>query len=231
MDLETAKQIFAVRFYRWALQDFALEVEQGFPLISSIKGRTSAMFIEIWNSLSTEEREILQVALVKRFHPKGCALTGELMTEREQRMVERYLSLTSQWLADDTWVQRPAKTLSGSKCAAGIKRELKKVLGTPHFWKGEPNDPQYSTHIGPLVVLTHVRARQPPGYFHRIIATGHVYIREGTSIFGWLGIGARPAWDLIVDDDDAAGCTTTMGIGTARRRDFQAISDELAVKS
>jgi hypothetical protein len=57
-----------------------------------------------------------------------------------------------------------------------------------------------------------VRARQPPGYFHRIIATGHVYIREGTSIFGWLGIGAHPAWDLIVDDDDAAGAAISMAV-------------------
>jgi hypothetical protein len=210
MDLETAKQIFAVRFYRWAVQDFAREVEQGFPLISSIKGNTSRMFIEVWDSLSAEEREILAVALVKRFHPEACALTAEFMSGKEKGMVERYLSLTSQWLAGDAWVQGPAKTLSRSKCASAIKRELKKVLGTPHFWKGEPNDPKYYTHIGPWLILTHVSARQPPWYFHRIIATGHIYLREATSIFGWLGIGGRLAWDLILDDDDASGAAISM---------------------
>jgi hypothetical protein len=219
MDLETAKQIFAVWFYRWALQDFAREAAQGLPMISSIKGETAQRFIEIWESLSAEEREILSVALVKRVHPEACALTGEFITSPEQCIIERYLSLASHQSELGSEIlgvrlsgQGPVKTLSRSKCAAGIKRELKTVLGNAHSWKGAPNDFNYHTRIGPWLISTHVRGRQPPSYFHRIIAAGHVYLHEGvTNVLSWLGIGGL-VWDLILDDDDAAGAAISMAV-------------------
>jgi hypothetical protein len=218
MNLETAKQIFEVRLYRWELQDIAREVEQGLPLISSIKGEASQRFSEAWDSLSAVERGVLPAALVKRVHPQACALTGEVITSQEQQAIERYRSLTSQpsKLAGEIFERRlsgqgPVKTLSRSKCAPGIKRELKKVLGAPRFWKGSPNDPMYETHIGPWLIWTDVSVRQLPSYFHRIIATGHVYLHEGViSAITWLR--GQVVWDLLLDDDDAAEAAISMAM-------------------
>jgi hypothetical protein len=80
MDLEGAKDEFAVRYYRWAREDFRREIGQGFPLLGSIKGTAALRLLAAMESLGPDEQVRFADALVKRFHPRATELLNEPLT-------------------------------------------------------------------------------------------------------------------------------------------------------
>jgi hypothetical protein len=83
MDLETAQNTFAVRLYEWSQRDFVRELEEGCPLVSTLglNERRMAAFVQ-WNeTLSSQERKALVIALTRRCHENAVRLKGEVLTE------------------------------------------------------------------------------------------------------------------------------------------------------
>jgi len=218
MNLETANEIFAVRFYRWALEDLYREIREGLPLIASIKGSTAMRFIEIWDALSPEERCLLAPALVKWQHPRAIEITGEYLTASEQELLEAYRksSLEACRLEEDIGRLRvagqlPAKKVNGRNFTRAVKRELAQAFGE-YLKFSYPTYTVYNPTVGAWTVNTWVETGQPASYHHSVEAADHVYLLERTSFLGWLGIRGHLVWDLVRDDDDAAAAAISIGV-------------------
>src|SRR5215470_4370911 len=218
MDLQKAKELFAVRFYRWALNDFYREIEQGLPLMASIKGGTTMRFIEIWDTLSEHERIVLPLALVKSGHTRAVEITGEYLTREERDMRENYgkRSLDECQLEREINMRRVAgrgriKKVDGRKFTRRVKQELRPVFRDSTKFT-YPTYTVYNPTVGPWTVNTRVHTGQPASYDHSVEAADHVYLSERTYFLCWLGIRGQQAWDLVRDDDDAAAAAISIAV-------------------
>lgn len=97
MDLTTAQNIFAVRLYEWSQLDFIRELEEGCPLLSTLglNNRSMAAFV-LWNeTLSSQQRKALAIALTRRCHENARKLKGEVLTEFDKEWQQiRYEQIT-----------------------------------------------------------------------------------------------------------------------------------------
>jgi len=220
MNLEAAREIFAVRFYRWALQDFYREIQLGLPLIASIKGGTATRFIEIWETLSKDVRTVLPLAFVKYAHTRAVAITGEYLTPSESEVNESYRKLAREHseLEQEVWRRRLAgqgrvKKVDGRKFTRRVKQELRPVVGE-HWQFSYSTDTKYLLDMDPWTVYTWAHTGQPATYDQGVVAAGHehVYLWERTCLFSWLGIPGQFFWDLMLDDDDADAAAISIGV-------------------
>src|SRR5258708_22214967 len=92
MKYDAALDEFLVRFYRWSLEDFQLQVKEDFALLRVCPDRGMAGFLRFIEGLSIAERQALGPALVKRFHERAVELTREALTPAERKWVDRYLA-------------------------------------------------------------------------------------------------------------------------------------------
>jgi hypothetical protein len=91
MSLDDATVEFAVRFYRWSLEDLRQHVDDDFQLLRSARCWLAIPFLTLIDKLSKEDRMSLGVALVKRFQQAAVERTGEYPTQQEDGWVKRYL--------------------------------------------------------------------------------------------------------------------------------------------
>ena len=68
---------FAVRYYRWALDDARREVRENFPLLRTVKSGLVIRAVAYFESLADDERLRAAAALVKRSHRRAVELTGD----------------------------------------------------------------------------------------------------------------------------------------------------------
>src|SRR5262245_58016569 len=217
MDLKTARDEFALRFYQWARDDFRREIREGLQFIASIKGSAALRFIEIWNTLSTREQSILARALLKWAHQEAVEHLGDYRSAEEDELLQRYLTLAREdcQIEREIWKRRfagqgPVKKINRRRFASLTKEKLKPILGESFQIMGR-NDVQFSRTIGSWTVNTRVIVGQPPYYHHRIVAVDHVFLWEQPiDILSWLGIPMGLTWNLILDDDDAVGAAISM---------------------
>lgn len=98
MELTEAQNIFAIRLYEWSQRDFIRELEEGCPLVSTLglNNRDMAAFVA-WNeSLSSQQRKSLAIALTRRHHENARKLKGETLTETDEKWYGvRYVQITN----------------------------------------------------------------------------------------------------------------------------------------
>ena len=201
---------FAVRYYRWALDDFRREIRENFPLLRTVKESLAIRLVGYMESLSVEERLELATALVKRNHRKALEITGDVWATAEEELVRTYRDVARIPRPEEAEWQRAL--LSGSdrfnvnrgRFLVAVKDELAPVLGSG----GEPfstkDEWRYRTPIGPWSIETYidVGGRAPLGYFHSIRAGEPRPLREGVSLLGWLGIGGgHTLWSQLTEAD------------------------------
>ena len=87
---------FLVRFHRWASNDAIREVNEGCPLIRSVRGIAASTFIEYFESLSEQQRIDLIQALVNRFHPRALEVYGKSLDQHDHALIDRYLTAASE---------------------------------------------------------------------------------------------------------------------------------------
>ena len=137
MTLEEAREEFAVRYYRWALQEAQSEVEDEFPLLSKMGSHEAGRFLSLMYTMSKEDRFSLAAALVRQAHlPKRMQVADAQMTSEDNRLVEKWRRaiLVStpkeqsifQQKKSGEWIQVKRKRL-----ASLIERELRPTLGEP----------------------------------------------------------------------------------------------------
>jgi hypothetical protein len=180
MTLEQARSEFAVRYYRWALQESRREVAHEFPLLRKMGNHDADRFLSLMNSMPKEQRFSLAAALVKRSHiPKGIQGTGEQLSSDDQKAVEKwrqaFLVATpkeraiAQQKEAGEWIQ-----LKRKKLASLIERELQPILGEPEVtpWPRSSEGWSYRSEVHGWKIGTNVDLG---GKFHQLGYAHHIH--------------------------------------------------------
>lgn len=211
-DLIAARDQFAVRYYRWALEDFRREVREGLPLLRTIKGSFAVRAVTYMDSFGGDQLR-LATALVKRAHPKALTLVGESPSPEEEALIAGYDNGTRlRTREEDEYnaallADAPRLKINRGRFLSVIKEQLAPVFGN----EGEPfstkDEWRYQTGIGEWTVQTYIDVGgsvHQLAYSHAIRAAEHRYLNENVSIFRWLGIGGQTSWNLLTDADTSA---------------------------
>jgi hypothetical protein len=212
MDIQQAKDEFAVRYYQWAMEDFWREIREGFPLLRRIKGSRVPRLLAIVESLQPEEQFRLAVALVKRVHPRALELLHAPLTTEEKVLVSRLLDLLVIPTPGEMEISRQITVgtislkVSRKGFAALIKKELQPILGNvtercgPHEWL-------YTTPIENWIVYTFIDVggrHHQLNYEHTIgLPDTPLYTNlvERVSLLRWLGITGQTMWDELTEPE------------------------------
>jgi len=222
---------FAVRYYRWALDDIHREVREGFPLLRSIKSSLPMRAVAFLESFSDDDRLRAATALVKRFHPRAIELTGDSFGAAEREVDEGYRAAARIPRPEEEWYRQamlnnPAELrIDRRRFLSAVKAELAPVLGA-----GEPfsTDWRYDTPLGPWTLTTLVDVG---GSVHQLMYTQTIVhsrasaggapapqrpaagaagaaaprpLKEGLSACAWLGIAGQTDWNRLVESDTPA---------------------------
>lgn len=217
MDLEKAKDEFAVRYYQWAMEDFRREMREGFPLLRKIKGSASLRLVTLMQSLGQDEQILLSSGLVKRFHRRATNLLKEPLTAQEDSLCQGYVASIITPIPAKGEIERRiragiARRVNRSRLAALCKKDLQPILGNPSDVWG-PRECWYETPIDGWNVCTNVHTYggnfYQLNYHHRIHPSGSVYeLENGISVLAWLGITSMTNWDLLTDQDMSQAART-----------------------
>jgi len=90
MTFNEAQAEFAVRYYRWAREEFRSEVEHRFPLLTKLNTRTSKACLHLMGRLAVNDQLNFAAALVKRFHKQAVQLAGESLSSEETNMIHSH---------------------------------------------------------------------------------------------------------------------------------------------
>src|SRR5882672_4286390 len=90
MSLAAAKDAFAVRYYRWALDAARREVEENFPLLRTVRSALPIRAVAYLESFTEDDRLRVATALVKRSHRRAVELTGDSWGAEEERIDQDY---------------------------------------------------------------------------------------------------------------------------------------------
>jgi len=211
MQTHKAIEVFAMRYYRWALGDFHREIQEGFPLLRRIKGRSSLRLLAAMEPLQRDEQMRFSTALVKRFHPQAMTITGEGLTAEEDELLQRYVDSILVPAKEEREIDRQVQagtlrlSLNKKEFVTLINRELQMVLGSPSQVQGS-RELWYATRIGNWNVQTNInvsgRYLYQLDYHHRIGTTDHsCYLAQWATFLSWLGVSSQTTWDLLTQSD------------------------------
>ena len=180
---------FAVRFYRWALADARREVEQGLPLLRTVK----------W-SLA-----IRAVAWLE-------SLAGDAWSADEERVERDYLAVARVERPEEAWYRQVLLHDPGRlRVARGRLLERVKAEVTPSLGAGSPFGSKtawlFETPLGPwrLATFIDVGGHAPLAYTQTIRVDPARVLMRGVCVTGWLGIaGGQTVWQQITEADAPA---------------------------
>src|SRR5436190_21526386 len=81
---------FAVRYYRWAVDDMKRELREGFPFLAAIKDSIPIRATRYLRSLPEQERVRAAMSLMKRNHKAALNEVGESWGPEDERQSEAY---------------------------------------------------------------------------------------------------------------------------------------------
>jgi len=202
MTFDEAQSEFAIRYYRWAREEFRREVEQEFPVLKKLKTRPSSLCLHWMARLSRENQFKFAEGLAKRFNREALQTTGESLDDWQTQMIKRY---TDSYVAlPDPRDVRPdigaGKLKSRRKgVLALVKRHVTQVL-QQHPENCGGGTWRYTNPIGLLQLETHFdfggRSRLVE-YSHTVVFTRYHFLVHLASIQSWLGLGGATSWTAL----------------------------------
>ncbi len=206
---------FDERYYRWALDDWRREIDEGFPFLTTLQGLLQKPILRLMNSLDGDERWLLAKALVKRGREDGVLTRwGDPFTDEDRQFEQLFLDMVSTVvsqpiildLKDARARKRVFPKLNRRKFRRHIVTALSPVLGERYEnWGG--GEWRYNTPVGPWQIMTYIDAGgsiHQLCYEHDIIASEHVYLTQNINLLRWLGIGSQTEWQGVGDSDAEA---------------------------
>jgi hypothetical protein len=201
---------FAVRYYRWALDDARREVRENFPLLRAVKSGLTMRAVAYFESRADDERRSTAMALVKRSHRRAVELTGDSWGAADEAVDRDYSSAARTARPEEesyrqTLLHSPdTLTIDRGRFLTAVKAQLASVLGagepfsTKHEWR-------YDTSFGPWTLVTLIDvggSAHQLAYSHALQASGSKPLREGVSLCGWLGLGGgHTTWNRLTPPD------------------------------
>ncbi|HWQ91674.1 MAG TPA: hypothetical protein VN673_08380 [Clostridia bacterium] len=230
MTPEAARAEFDIRYYRWALQDFKREIDEGFPFLKGFKTGSPAEVLAMMSSRTRSEQLTLASALVKRFHKNAVETAGDRMTGEEEAVCKEYLDRVPRTHPVEVdMLRRAAASERGVYANRGrLVRLVKAELKTAGMQVFESEDLagvlSYQNTVDGWQIITRIHTRERHAqlaYNHTIDSMNKPVLvtwakgtwREGQqdmcpvqlhnwiSLVGWLGISSRTQWSDLVDSD------------------------------
>jgi hypothetical protein len=211
---------FAIRYYRWALQQWRLEVDQDFRTLRSIAGPISANAVRAFEHLERDERLSVGFALVKHLNKAALCVLGEEFTLSDERLVKMHFQRTSDQLDRQMWAMdragnprdpwHPSMTRHRPATAAaslrkGVHRALEPVLGQD-LYRFDPCRWRYRTPVGRWTILTEVFFRVGVGdlaYSHEIrFGNEAESMCRFISVLEWLGVSSAATTDWVLSSSE-----------------------------
>jgi hypothetical protein len=196
---------FAVRYYRWASEQWLLEIDHEFPLLSTVHDSSCPGFLRIMRTMSRDERLEMARIQMKHFHPKAVAAFGETFSPEEKRMFDEWRRIRAESRASESgWDDLKPRKKPIARLRAAIKEAVTPILGNELKEYGQG---YYELAIGRWVVLTVIdfSSRLDDFTYHHQIrrATDRVPISMSSSISvaKWFGIAGATSWDGLSEED------------------------------
>ena len=197
---------FAIRYYRWALEQWRSEIDGGFPILRGIRDSSCTGTLEIMKTQSRDERLEMARTLTKRRHPEAVAALGDTFSTEEQRLFEhwRHLRATLYWeSAEYAAVGQPRK-----KRIAPLRAAIRQVVAPV---VGKEVDCchgvlyRYETRIGRWTVATRIdfTDRQADIIYDHLIRLSEDSRRFAgpISVEKWFGISGVSEWRGLSDEE------------------------------
>jgi hypothetical protein len=203
---EDVKDEFALRFFRWALEDARREIAENYRLIRTVKGSMAMRAAVYLGRLSVDEQLELLTAQAKRAHARGAALAGERLTPRELAILEAKDAATRRALPFEADLGPFAPTMPPRMSRSKLTTAVKRVMGRNWDsleWMGQVG--YFRKVIGDWTISTAVSCGSPPYYFHNVrggIEKPLMSLGEGISLPAWLGIG-QATWEFAHAGEEA----------------------------
>jgi hypothetical protein len=208
MVAHAASDVFARRYYRWALDDAGREVREGFPLVRAVASGLTIRAVAYLESLPAERRQVVTTTLVKRAHRRALELTGEAWGPREEQIERGYIEAVRIPRPEEAAHSKAvladrAPRIDRARFLRAVRSELAPILGpgeafsTAHEWR-------FDTAIGPWALVTLVDVG---GQHHQLAYTQTLRadvarpLKEGVSLTQWLGLGGQTIWNRLVEAD------------------------------
>lgn len=218
MNLQQARQAFQVSYYRWAIEDFRREIDEGVPFLRALTPGWICRFLALMEQLRRDDQFRLARALIKRFHREALTLTGEYLSAEEARMIENYQNVMlmpspeEQKLFELETSGRARFKVNRKKFAALIKEQLVAIVGDL-LEPVDAYDGWYTISVAGWTIRTYVdtggRYHQLC-YDHTISAAPHMHLQEWINLLSWLGLSSQTMWQFL-NDGDISRTATALG--------------------
>lgn len=206
MTFKEAHVEFSARYYLWALGEFRIEIESGFPLLKRLDTQASKTCVRLMRQLSPSDQRLFADALVKRFHLQGVAAFGHNLSSGEMSVIQDYInSLLTTSTEEGTLLSGATAGDQGSKLnrkvfANILKNCLSPLLGNTFEKRGD-GEWRYVWRVGDFKVHTYIdiggRFHQL-SYHHNIVFSGFDMLVDHASVHSWFGLSSQTHWR--VDD-------------------------------
>ena len=218
--MKDAKEVFASRFFDWAIDQASREIDEDFPNLRAIEAPAVFQFLEFCDADPNRAGADLLSALVRAAHGYALALRGESLTETELQLLRKYQG-TEQFKGVPGYVtgffSKGFTENMQNKFARNIEDALPEAIISDiaarfegHATRERSGVLRVAQKIGPWHVTTHFNCglSRPTrlSYAHRIsrFPYGEGTVLDdlgpserpahGISMLGWLGIFPTTAW-------------------------------------
>jgi hypothetical protein len=174
---------FAVRYYRWAVEQWRAEVLEDLPTLRSITC-VPALDLHAFEPLAPSDRLAVGLAFAKRNNREAMAVLGETLLPEDKLLIKEHLQRSNaelyRWMwggfragdPRDAWhhtmtARRPARAVA--ELRKEVRKAVEPVLGSDVF-RFDPNSWRYRTQVGRWALLTEIffRTDQDLAYSHDI---------------------------------------------------------------
>lgn len=211
VELFTSECELAVRLYHWATQEYARQREHNYPVLRVLRNRRVDAFLGLVEPLTVEQESLLATALLKRAHPKALRHLGQMATEQERALADRFFVLYVHAIEQATPKAETVALMERRKLVSGAVRVLKPLLGRPT--ERDVYDIHFDTRVGDWGLSTIVGSgRASVNCEWMLVRSDHDMTRfsvggpdpmghdasfDYTSL---LGVGRQTAWESVAED-------------------------------
>ncbi|MFM7888164.1 MAG: hypothetical protein ACKPCM_16060 [Pseudanabaena sp.] len=186
---------FDIRFYHWSLLEVQREVRENFPSLRMLLNPETQNIIKIFDSLSSEQKLELAIALVRFSERRTLSLIGDNLTDRELEIRQWFYNEANshnQIIKQLEYRNSIQQVVDSKKLKTLVGKELEPILGNPFSKQGGLG---YQTIINCWSVKTWIEIGKGTfRYFHTIFHQDEKSIRlspgVGVSIGVWFGLGS-----------------------------------------
>jgi hypothetical protein len=126
----TLSDEFAIRYYRWSLDDARRELRENFPLLRAVKSSLVIRAIAYLESLADRDRLCGATTLVKRSHRRAVELAGDSWGAEDEAIDRDYRNAGRIPRPDEEW-SRPARLDEADKLKLDRGQFLSAVKAEP----------------------------------------------------------------------------------------------------